>query len=60
MWIEEYTFHISNYKSTTLLKMELNALNRIKTTDLDNSKEINDKIKIVKEKIEEILKKSQL
>ena len=56
MWIEEYWKHISNYKSPTLLKMELNALNRIKTDDVEYNKEINEKILIVKSQLNKILK----
>ena len=55
MGIEEYAFHISHYKTENLLKMELNALNRIITTDPIYSKEINEKIKIVKAQIDKVL-----
>jgi len=57
MWIEEYAFHISHYKQENLLKMELNALERIKTNDPKYSKEIQEKIKVVKNRLNEILKK---
>ena len=57
MWIEEYAFHISHYKQENLLKMELNALERIKTNDPEYSKEIQEKIKVVKNRLNEILKK---
>ena len=57
MWIEEYAFHIWNYKSKTLLDMELNALNRIITDNPKYSKEIDEKIKIIQNRINEIIKK---
>ena len=57
MWIEEYAFHISHYKQENLLKMELNALERITTDNPKYSKEIQEKIKIVKNRLNEILKK---
>ena len=38
-----------------LLNMELNALNKIMTTDPIYSKEINEKIKIVKAQIDKVL-----
>lgn len=57
MWIEEYAFHISHYKTENLLKMELNALERITTDDPEYSKEIQEKIKVVKNRLNEILKK---
>lgn len=64
MWIEEYAFHIWHYTSKTLLDMELNALNRTKkrideqwyTKDYIYRKEIDEKIQIVKNRIDEILK----
>lgn len=57
MWIEEYAFHISHYKQENLLKMELNALERITTDNPEYSKEIQEKIKVVKNRLNEILKK---
>ena len=57
MWIEEYSYHISHYKTENLLKMELNALERITTDNLEYSKEIQEKIKVVKNRLNEILKK---
>ena len=60
MWIEEYLYHISHYKQENLLKMELNALERIKTNDSKYSKEIQEKIKVVKNRLNEILKKTKL
>ena len=55
MWLEEYAFHISHYRTKALLNMELNALNKIITTDPIYSKEINEKIKIVKAQIDKLL-----
>lgn len=55
MLIEEYAFHISHYRTNALLNMELNALNKIMTTDPIYSKEINEKIKIVKAQIDKVL-----
>ena len=57
MWIEEYSYHISHYQTENLLKMELNALERITTDNLEYSKEIQEKIKVVKNRLNEILKK---
>ena len=57
MWIEEYSYHISHYKQENLLKMELNALERITTDDSKYSKEIQEKIKIVKNRLNEIIEK---
>lgn len=56
MWTEEYAFHIWHYTSKTLLDMELNALNRIVTNNPKYSKEIDNKIQIVKNRIDEIIK----
>ena len=57
MWIEEYSYHISHYQTENLLKMELNALERITTDNHEYSKEIQEKIKVVKNRLNEILKK---
>ena len=57
MWIEEYSYHISHYQTANLLKMELNALERITTDNPEYSKEIQEKIKVVKNRLNEILKK---
>lgn len=57
MLIEEYSYHISHYKQENLLKMELNALERIITDDSKYSKEIQEKIKIVKNRLNEIIEK---
>lgn len=57
MWIEEYSYHISHYQTENLLKMELNALERITTDNPEYSKEIQEKIKVVKNRLNEILKK---
>ena len=57
MWIEEYAFHISHYQNENLLKMELNALEKITTDNPEYSKEIQEKIKVVKNRLNEILKK---
>ena len=60
MLIEEYSYHISHYKQENLLKMELNALNRITTDNPEYSKEIQEKIKIVQNRLNEILKKEPI
>ena len=57
MELEKYAFHISHYKQENLLKMELNALERITTDNPEYSKEIQEKIKVVKNRLNEILKK---
>ena len=57
MWIEEYSYHISHYKQENLLKMELNALEKITTDNPEYSKEIQEKIKIVKNRLNEIIEK---